>query len=378
VPWNTQSPCPDQRAEFVTLILGRTCPFSAACERFGVSRKTGYKWLRRATAPQPQPLLDRSRRPRSCPHRTPADVERLILGVHDDLHWGARKIHAHLCQRQLTLPSARAVHGVLRRHGRVATPVPPAPPHRFERSVPNNLWQMDYKGPLAGAASPRYLLTVLDDHSRYLLALRLCPDQTMATAWAALWELLGEVGLPAAILSDNGFAPRGPSTHGLSWLEARLMRLGIGTPHGRPYHPQTQGKVERLHRSLEEEVLPWLDWALPDQAIAARLDHWRREVYNPLRPHEALGNAVPASRWYASARPRPAALPAVLYPEGVETRKVMYKGEICWRGYEMLVGAGLKGERVGVEVRGAEVVILYGQRELRRIAVADLEKGRCV
>jgi hypothetical protein len=135
--------------------------------------------------------------------------------------------------------------------------------------------------------------------------------------------------------------------------------------------------VGRLHRSLGEEALPRLDGALSDRVIVARLDPWRREVYDPPRPHEALGNAVPASRWYASARPRPAALPAVLYPGGMETREVMYEGEICWRGYEMLGGAGSKGERVGVEVRGAEVVLLYGQRESRRIAVADLEKGRC-
>jgi hypothetical protein len=237
---------------------------------------------------------------------------------------------------------------------------------------------MDYKGPLAGPRSTRYLLTVIDDHSRHLLALRLCPDQTMATAWAALWELLGEVGLPAAILSDNGFAPRGPSTHGLSWLEARLMRLGIQTPHGRAYHPQTQGKVERLHGTLEAEVLPGLRWDRADQEVVAQLGRWRREVYNPLRPHEALGNAVPASRWYASERPRPARLPEVAYPDGAETRKVMYKGEISWRGYEMLVGAGLQGERVRVQIRGTEVVLLYGQRELRRVPLADLKKGRTV
>jgi hypothetical protein len=179
VPRNTQSPSPDRRAEFVTLILGRTCPFSEACRRFGVSLEAGHKWPSRATAPQPRPLLGHSRRPRSCAHRTPADVERLIPGARDDYHWGARKIHAHLCRCQLTLPSARAVHGCC---AATAASPPPAPPDRFERGVPNSLWQMDYKGPLAGAASPRYLLTVVDDHSRYLPALRLCPDQTMATA----------------------------------------------------------------------------------------------------------------------------------------------------------------------------------------------------
>jgi len=375
VPWDTQGPLPDQRADFVTLLLRRACSFTQACRRFGISRKTGYKWLGRATLEQPQPLRDRSRRPQHCPRRTDRDTEQTILRVRDAHAWGARKIHAYLCQQGLAVPSARTVHQVLSRHGRVR-PTAAAPPQRFQRSAPNHLWQMDFKGPLPQLPRHRYLLTVLDDHSRYLLALRLCPDQTMARVWGVLWPLFGEVGLPQAILSDNGFAPRGPAEHGLSWLEARLLRLGVEALHGRAYHPQTQGKVERLHETLEEEVLPGLDWSRPEAAVAEQLERWRREVYNGLRPHEALGNATPASRWYASERPRPARLPAVVYPAGLETRKVMQRGEISWQGFELLVGSGLQGERVGVRVAGGEVVLLYGTRELRRLKTSELVKGR--
>jgi len=187
----------------------------------------------------------------------------------------------------MDVPSTGAVHKILLRHGRAVTPAPPAPPLRFERSAPNHLWQIDFKGPLSGPPSTSYLLTVIDDHSRYLLALRLCHDQTMATAWGGLWGAFGNAGLPRAILSDNGFAPRGASVGGLSWLEARLLRLRIEALHGRPYHPQTQGKVERVHRTLEAELLR-LDWTLPEPKVAGHIERWRTEVYNTLRPHEGF------------------------------------------------------------------------------------------
>jgi transposase InsO family protein len=376
MPWNTQRPLAQQRTDFLDLLNGHGGSFAQACRQFDISRKTGYKWLHRATAEQPQPLRDRSRKPHHCPHQTATDIEQLILHVHDTFSWGARKIHAYLCAQGLVVPSSRTVHNVLRRYDRSGIAAPPVPPQRFQRSTPNHLWQMDFKGPLVAAPRQRYLLTIEDDHSRYLLAVRLCPDQTMASVWGVLWPLLGAVGLPEGILSDNGFAPRGPAEHGLSWLEARLLRLAIEALHGRPYHPQTQGKVERAHQTMAREVLPRLDWGQGEQKVAAQLEHWRSEVYNAIRPHEALGNAVPASCWYASERPRPARLPAVVYPRGMETRKVMQRGEISWQGYELLVGAGLQGERVGVQVQQTEVILRYGTHELRRLPIAELRKGR--
>jgi transposase InsO family protein len=378
MPWDPDHLLAAQRADLVELLLRRDCSVAKACLHFGISRKTAYKWLHRATQEQPQPLRDRSRRPHHCPHQTPEPIERSILQLHDDYAWGARKIHAYLCNHGRPVPSPSAVHQVLRRHGRVAATAPAAPPTRFQRSVPNHLWQMDFKGPLAGPPLRRYLLTVEDDCSRYLLAVRLCPDQTMASVWTVLWPLWADAGLPLAILSDNGFAPRGPAEHGLSWLEARLLRLGIGALHGRGYHPQTQGKVERAHETMGREVLPRLDWTQPEPQVAAQLEHWRVAVYNQVRPHEALGNATPASRWYRSERPRPPALPAVSYPEGVATRKVMQRGEISWQGYEVLVGAGLEGERVAVALEAEMLVLRYGSHELRRVPLAALTKGRIV
>jgi transposase InsO family protein len=375
VPWDNNLPIADQRKAFLALLAEGSCSFACACGHFGISRKTGYKWRSRAASDHPQPLLDRSRRPLHSPGRTPPQQETRVIEVHDAFLWGAKKIHAHLCGQDQELPSARTVHNILRRHDRIGCAAGRLPAHRFERSVPNELWQMDFKGPLSVAGQPRYLLSVLDDHSRYALALRLCADQTMATVWPTLWDLFGQAGLPEAILSDNGFAPRGPSSFGLSWLEARLSRLGVQTPHGRAYHPQTQGKVERWHRTLTEELFPRLDWE-HEAVLVRQLEDWRAGVYNALRPHEALGYDAPCQRWYASERPRPGPLPVLIYPEGMEIRKVMQKGEISWRGFEILVGSGLYGERIGVREEDGVVILLYGRRELRRLRIEELQHGR--
>jgi transposase InsO family protein len=374
VPWDNDLGLAEQRKAFLALLAEGSCSFACACGRFGISRKTGYKWLRRAAGDQPQPLLDRSRRPRHSPGRTPPAQEQRVLQLRDQYLWGAKKIHAHLHRQGPAAPSARTVHNVLRRHQRVVGGGR-FPPLRFQRSVPNELWQMDFKGPLRVAGHARYLLSVLDDHSRYALALKLCPDQAMATVWPILWGLFAQAGLPQAILSDNGFAPRGPATVGLSWLEARLSRLGVQTPHGRPYHPQTQGKVERWHRTLAEELFPRLDWQ-HEAVLVEQMEQWRVGLYNATRPHEALGYDAPCQRWYASERPRPACLPAVSYPPQTQTRKVMQKGEISWRGFEILAGAGLHGERVGVREEAGFVVLLYGRHELRRVKVNELHHGR--
>ena len=136
--------------------------------------------------------------------------------------------------------------------------------------------------------------------------------------------------------------------------------------------------MERAHQTMGREILPRLDWGQPEPRVVEQLESWRQGVYNTLRPHEALGNATPASRWYASERPRPVQLPAVAYPPGVATRKVMQRGEISWQGYEVMVGAGLEGERVGVEVQAGEVILRYGSRELRRVPTGLLTKGRIV
>jgi transposase InsO family protein len=373
MPWDAR-PMSELRTAFAHAVRTAKLSVAAACRQFGISRKTGHKWLARFDRAPDQPLADRSRRPATSPRQTPAAVEAQVLAVRDEFGWGGRKIRAYLAARGVAVPSARVVHQVLARHGRLAGAAAAAVAwQHFERAAPNELWQLDFKGPVEVARQRVHPLVIVDDHSRFLLALRACPDLTMATAWAALWEALGEYGLPEAVLCDHAFGTRGQSPCGVSWFEARLLRLGVRPCHGRPYHPQTQGKVERLNGTLQRELWPH---ARRDDlaAFQADLDRWRRQTYNPVRPHQALGDAPPVSRWRPSPRPRPAALPAVTYPAGAELRKVMNRGDVSWRGYRILVGAGLEGEWVRVEEQAGAVAVYYAAKQVRLLAAAQLRR----
>jgi transposase InsO family protein len=374
MPWKV-APMSELRLAFVHLV--RTTGFSVAraCRHFGISRKTGHKWLRRYRDDPGRPLGDRPRRPQHSPRRTAADTEQRILAVRDEYGWGARKIRAVLAGRGQEVPSARTVHQVLARHGRLDAPAPrPEACQRFERARPNELWQLDFKGPLEVERRRVYPLAVEDDHSRFLLALEPCPDLTMATAWDVLWRAFGDYGLPEGVLCDHAFGTRGQNPLGVSWFEARLIRLGVHPRHGRPYHPQTQGKVERLNGTLEREVWPRVRRDSLAH-FAADLQRWRATVYNVLRPHQALADRPPVTRWRPSPRPRPAVLPPVAYGAEAVLRKVMNRGDVSWRGYRILVGAGLEGEWVRVEERGHEVAVWYAWKQLRLLPTAELRRG---
>jgi transposase InsO family protein len=368
MPWSTTT-VSELRTAFVHAVRATGQPVAAAARDYGISRKTAYKWLARFDAQLP--LHDRSRRPHRSPHRTPEVAETAILAIRDQFGWGPRKIVAYLRNHnQPTLP-VRTAAAILQRHGRIGPrPTLPAADQRFERPTPHQLWQLDFKGFLEVARQKVYPLTILDDHSRFLLALRGGDDVTMGRAWAVLWDVFGEYGLPEAILCDNAFGSWGL---GVSWFEACLLRLGIRALHGRPYHPQTQGKVERLHATLEAEVFPRLQRD-DRQAFEVGLDRWRREVYNAVRPHEALGDVPPITRWRPSDRRRPAKLPVVEYPSGSVVRRVASVGEIRWRGTKVLAGKGLVGEWVRVEETDDSVGVWYGPYRIRQIPVDQLAR----
>src|SRR5579884_705779 len=196
MPWST-APVSELRTALVHAVRTAQQPVTQVCRDFGVSRKTAYKWLRRHDAQPQQPPDDRSRRPHHCPGRTPASLEAAVLAVRDRYGWGPRKIVAYLRGQEQPAPPVRTAAAILRRHGRIAAPAPhPAAVQRFERQAPNELWQLDFKGFLWVGRQKVYPLTILDDHSRYLLAAQPCTDLTMPTAWAVLWRVFGEVGLP--------------------------------------------------------------------------------------------------------------------------------------------------------------------------------------
>ena len=371
MPWKGVATVVDVRLSFVGQVLAGQ-PIASLCRQFGISRKTAYKWLTRYRCDGVGGLRDRSRRPRSSPRSTPTRIEQAILATRDRYHWGAAKIHAHLDRTtSLPLPSVTTVHAILKRKDRLQPPTKPERPlQRFEAQGPNLLWQMDFKANLEIQRQLIYPLTILDDHSRYLLAVTACPNTRHRTAWAVLWDLMGHVGMPQAVLADNYFGNRGRI--GISWFESQLVRLGIAPCHGRIYHPQTQGKVERIHGTLERELFAHLE-TTSLAAFNRELEHWRTDIYNTLRPHEALDMQAPITRWKPSPRKRPPDVPPIEYAQGCILRKVHPAGCISYRNCRILVGMGIAGQYVRIEERDQTVAILYGPKRIRLVPVHRLK-----
>jgi len=347
MPWREVSVV-EQRREFIALAMQEGANRRELCRRFGIHPDTAYKWLARGQAGED--LTDRSRRPLSSPARTSAAIESAILAVRD-AHpaWGARKIARCLERDGMPPPAASTVHAVLARHGRVVPPPGGARAEgRFERAAPNQLWQMDFKGwkPLAdgGRCHP---LTIIDDHSRYDLCLAACANEQGRTVQGHLEHTFRRYGLPDAFFVDNG-SPWGDSS-GQRWtrLGVWLLKLGVGVLHSRPYHPQGRGKNERFHRTLEAEVFALR--RLRNLAEAQQdFDRWRL-VYNCERPHEALGQEVPASRYRPSSRSMPEHLPQVEYQPNEIVRKVPTSNDyISFNGRRWKVPQAFRGERVAI------------------------------
>lgn len=373
MPWNEVSTM-SLRHEFVTLAAAPDANVRQLCRRFGISPKTAYKWIARFRTGGTGALADKSRRPHHSPDATAPEVEDAILRLRD-LHpaWGARKLRRRLLDAgQLSpddLPAASTVTAILRRHNRLATRTPePRDWQRFEHPAPNRLWQMDFKGHFPTDSGRCHPLTILDDHSRYALALVACADERLATVRRHLEAVFGRYGLPERILCDNGppwgNAMADPHTELTVWL----LRLGVAVSHGRPCHPQTQGKGERFHRTLKVELIQAQQFR--DLATCQhRFDAWRA-VYNHQRPHEALGLAVPASRYQVSVRPLPVELPALEYLASDAVRLVSQDGDISFRHRRCRVGKAFRGQRVGVRATGCSAVwdVFFG---VHRIAGLD-------
>jgi transposase InsO family protein len=280
-----------------------------------------------------------------------------VLAVRD-AHptWGARKIARCLEREGFEPPAPSTVHAILDRHGRIAPPAgtPGQPYCRFEKAAPNLLWQMDFKGwaPLANGMRC-HPLTVVDDHSRYALCLEACADQRGGTVRSRLEATFRRYGLPEAFFVDNG-TPWGDASGG-RWTQMSvwLLKLGVAVLHSRPYHPQSRGKNERFHRTLNAELFALRRFR--DLAEAQRaFDGWRA-VYNLERPHQALGQEVPASRYQPSARAMPARLPEVEYDAGEILRTVpTTKAYVRFKGRLWKVPQAFRGERVAIRPRGAD------------------------
>lgn len=348
MPWRESSPM-SERLEFVLMAKTGVVPFAELCRRFGVSRPTGYRWLRRWEDGD-RTLEDRSKRPHSSPLRTSSRIEELVLDVRrKHRRWGGRKI-ATVLRRQGhdPVPAPSTITGILRRGGLLDPDPQPRAFQRFQRAVSNQLWQMDFKGWFElGDGSKCHPFGLLDDHSRYNLCLAACSNQQTTTVQSLLTTTFTTYGLPDEMLCDNG-APWGNGRK-QPWtpLGVWLVDLGIKVIHSRPYHPQTAGKQERFHLTLDWEVIStrpvWNN--LP--TVQTAFDAWR-PIYNHQRPHDALNLDVPADHYQPSPRPYPTTIPPVEYPDTHLVRKVSTSGRISLHGQLIRVPKAFQGRYVGI------------------------------
>jgi transposase InsO family protein len=346
--------------------------------RFKVSRKTIYKWMKRFNEQGDEGLRDRSRRPNRSPRRARKKIETEVLRIRDEHPvWGARKIGGRLNMLgQKGVPSDSTIHQILRRHDRIAAEqsVKHTAWKRFEHAAPNDLWQMDFKGWFTvGRGVKCHPLTILDDHSRYVVCLKACTDQRTQTVQTEMTERFRRFGLPLRMTMDNG-APWGNDVeHPYTPLTVWLIRLGIRVSHSRPYHPQTQGKDERFHRTLKAELLGGRQFAsIPE--IQRSFDQWLH-VYNCERPHQAIGMAAPASRYQISWREFPEVLPQIEYSSSDEVRRVNEKGQVRYAGRHIVLGKAFHGYSVGIRrtLDDGIVDVYFSHHRIQQINLRELQ-----
>lgn len=354
MPWHQTDPV-NERLKFVAAAQSGRRTMTEVCAEFGISRKTGYKILKRYEDEGIEALRDRSRAPRTRPNQTPAEVEAAILRVRK-AHptWGSKKILAVLEREWVPddLPARSTVDAILKRAGvvsprsrrrrRVASVAPVVEAHE-----PNDVWSMDYKGWFrVGDGTRCDPLTVNDVVSRASLECRAMVAPKLEDVQGRLEGLFWRKGLPGAMLSDNGppFGSRGLG--GLSRLGVWLLRLGVQPIFIEPGHPEQNGRHERFHETLKAET------ATPPRpsvrAQQAAFDRFRIH-YNEERPHEALGMRTPDEVYTRSERTMPITMPEHEYPDDFEVRRIRRDGSMKWKRGYIFVGEAIAGELVGVE-----------------------------
>jgi transposase InsO family protein len=311
-------------------------------------------------------LQERSRRPRRSPTQTPAALEARVVALRDAYGWGARKLQVLLAKEGVQL-AEWSINRILRRRGLLAAgPVRGQALQRFAREEPNQLYQLDFKGEYALAQGWCYPLSLLDDHSRYLVGLWPLPSLALEGVQEALAGLFREQGVPEALLMDRG-TPWWSTTngYGLTRLSVWLLNQDIELLYGRPYHPQTRGKVERFHRTLKART--WHEGLPPD------LESWRqwaprfRREYNQVRPHEALGMRCPSQAYsLQNLRPYREQPAPWVYATGV-VQRLNSQGCLQWRGRRWFVCEALAGESVCVEEVEHLVVVSYRAMAIREL-----------
>jgi transposase InsO family protein len=371
MPWG-RTDVSEQRIKFVVRAASGKERMASLCREFGVSRSTGYRWRRRfQQAGSMTGVVERSRRPQHSPAQTERDEEERVVALRKEHGWGAKKLEVLLGEQGHAL-TVITINRILKRRGLVRKKDSHTPAlERFERSAPNELWQIDGKGEYREPDGTCYPLSILDDHSRYAVGLFGLRAFTAEEINPCVVRTFERYGVPEAMLMDHGSVWwGGKNGYGLTWLSVRWIEQGIRLHYGRVHHPQTQGKVERFHRTLNEEIRY--------RGKPKRLGEWPgaleefRRIYNEQRPHEALQMKRPVERYRVSSRNYQAQPREWEYPTGSMVRELNSHGSLYWGGANLFVCEALAGRRVRVEQVGGLLLVSYRHMYVREI---DREKG---
>jgi transposase InsO family protein len=367
MPWKTESVM-EQRMSFVIEARRQEANVSELSRRYGVSRQTSYKWLKRYQAAGTiEALKEISRRPHRSPRRTSETTEQRVLAVRDEKGWGAEKIQYVVAKEGVALP-AITIHRILKRNGRIKPESSRRlAPGRFERERCNELAQMDFKGDYGLAAGGRcYPLSLLDDCSRYLLGLWPLPSTDAKGVQGVLKPHFQRVGVPEEMLMDHGSTwYANMNQHGLTWLSIWLIKQGVKLKYSGVHHPQTQGKVERFHRTLKERTKH-----RGEPTTMKEWETWAKEVrqeYNEQRPHKALGMKTPAEIYTTEhLRPYQEQPPEWEYSGG-EVKRLDNGGGFSKYGCWYFVCEALAKERVRVDEFDGRLTVTFRHLTIREI-----------
>lgn len=354
MPWK-ETDAMNERVKFVLDYQEGLYSMTEICERFGISRKTGYKWIRRYEEKGFEGLNERSRAPHTCPHKTGESVIGALVELRQKHPtWGPKKLLAVLSRRfpDKDWPAPSTAGDILKRQGlieRRRRRRKPEHPGRGFIAVegPNDLWRADFKGEFKMQDGHYcYPLTVSDSYSRFLLGCQARPSADHEGAQAVFVRLFKEYGLPKAIITDNGAPFASVGVKRLSQLSLCWIKLGIRCLLIEPGHPEQNGSHERMHRTLKAETTrpPKANLRLQQREF----DRFRKE-YNEIRPHEALGQDVPAQHYERSPRPYPRRIHPIEYPGHFMCRRVGSNGTFLLKNHRYFLSAVFRGEIVGLE-----------------------------
>jgi len=368
----------EERIRFVDAVVENTETFAALCRRFGVSRKTGYKWLARYQAEGAEGLKDQSRAPLHPAQAMTTRIAELCLAVRR-AHptWGPLKVKAWLEQHRprIEWPAASTIGALFDREGLTVKRVvrhrsPPSSVPFGQCMTANDIWCMDFKGWFVTGDGKRCEpMTLSDAHSRYLLRCQALARNDGDHVWPVLDAAFREFGLPLRLRSDNGSPFASTGAGGLSQLSVKVIKAGVLPERIKPGKPQQNGRLERFHLTLQQDTA-----SPPAPTLRAQLERFRsyQRLYNEERPHQALGNEVPAARYAASPRRFDGILREPEYSADHEVRRVRHNGEIRWQGNTIYINAALMGEPIGlIEADDGGWSVSYGPINLGVIADGD-------